>query len=139
MTDYLGIEVGIAVAFVLIVIILFRMAYIVQPGQVGLVFVLGSYMRTMEPGFVLVTVIGRMRKVTPGTGPNGSLAMLGTSEADIGPDLPFGSVRIGDRVVQARGATRIPSGSKVRVIEDSDSSGVLVALERFAAPPVRAA
>jgi len=127
--DYLGLEVGIAVAFVLIVVVIFRMAYIIRPGEVGLVFVLGRYMRTMQPGFVLVSVIGRVRKVTPGTGPNGSLGMIGSAETDLGPDLPFGSVRLGNHIVQARGATRIPFGSKVRVIDDSVPDSIVVALE----------
>jgi hypothetical protein len=139
-TDYyLGIQVGVTIAFALLVIMVVLMSHVIRPGQLGLVFLLGTYMTAVEPGFCITSPIAKLRRVTPGSGPNRSLGMIATAEAELGPDLPAGPARIGDRVVAARGSTRIPSGSRVRVIEDIDPSSVLVAIERprYNPPPKR--
>ena len=130
MADYTAVIVGVALAFIIILVLLSRMIAIVQPGQIGLVFVLGIYRRMILPGFNMVAPLSFVQKITPGSGPNRALGMLGVAESDLAPDLPLGVVRIGEMQVRARSVLPIPTGASVRVIQDSTVGIVLVVEEK---------
>jgi membrane-bound ClpP family serine protease len=127
--DYTAVIVGVVLAFIVILVLLTRMITVIQPGQVGLVFVLGAYKTGILPGFNLVAPMASVVKVTPGSGPNRALGMLGVAETALAPDRPPGSVRIGEMQLTARSATPIRAGTTVRVIQDSTVGTVLVAEE----------
>jgi membrane-bound ClpP family serine protease len=128
--DYTFVVVGILMAFIIIMILMVRMITIIQPGQLGLVFLLGAYITTANPGFNIVSPLARVVKITAGSGPNGALGMVGVADSNLGPDRPPGPVRIGDRTVPARSTSALRPGDQVRVIEDTSLGVVLVAKER---------
>lgn len=131
MTNYIPIILVEIVIFVLVVVTLTRMIYTIQPGQVGLVFRAGSFRVALRPGFNLVGPTATVRKVKVGAGPNQVLGMAGISETDLGPDVPAGSIKIGERVLRARSISGIRAGTPIRVIEDSDGGIVMVAADRL--------
>jgi regulator of protease activity HflC (stomatin/prohibitin superfamily) len=61
--DYTGIIVGIVLAFIVILVILTRMIYTIQPYQQGIVTLLGSYKRMINPGFNLVSPLAQVLKI----------------------------------------------------------------------------
>jgi len=136
--DYTAVIVVVVFAFIMILVLLTRMIVTIQPGQIGLAFLMGQYRWGLLPGLNVVHPFSYVVKVTPGSGPNKALGMLGTAETDLAPDLPPGNVRIGEMQVTARGATRIPGDTTVRVIQDVSPGLVLVAKEheRFGGPKV---
>lgn len=138
MADYTAVIVGVVLAFIIILVLLARMMVTIQAGQIGLVFLIGQYRWGLLPGLNFVHPYSHVVKVTPGDGPNKALGMLGTTGTDLAPDLPPGYVRIGEMQVTALGATRIPAGTTVRVIQDSSPGIVLVAKEneRYGGPKV---
>jgi membrane-bound ClpP family serine protease len=127
--DLFLIEAGTA-TFILIIILALMMSHTVRAGQLGLVFLFCAYVTTLQPGFSVTSPLAGVRKIIPGSGPNAVLGMIGVAESDLGPDVPLGTVRVGERAIPARGASSIPSGATVRVIEDSIPGTVLVAIER---------
>lgn len=130
MTSYILIILVEIVIFVLVLVTFTRMIYTIQPGQVGLVFRAGSFRVALRPGFNLVAPTATVRKVKIGAGPNRVLGMAGISETDLGPGVPAGSVKIGERALRARSTSGIRAGTPVRVIEDYDVGTVTVAVDR---------
>jgi len=61
--DYTAVIVGIVLAFIVILVILTRMIYTVQPYQQGIVTLLGSYKRMINPGFNLVSPLAQVLKI----------------------------------------------------------------------------
>jgi regulator of protease activity HflC (stomatin/prohibitin superfamily) len=61
--DYTTVIVGIVLAFIVILVILTRMIYTVQPYQQGIVTLLGSYKRMINPGFNLVSPLAQVLKI----------------------------------------------------------------------------
>ncbi len=61
--DYTAIIVGIVLAFIVILVILTRMIYTIQPYQQGIVTLLGSYKRMINPGFNLVSPLAQVLKI----------------------------------------------------------------------------
>jgi regulator of protease activity HflC (stomatin/prohibitin superfamily) len=61
--DYTGIIVGVVLAFIVILVILTRMIYTIQPYQQGIVTLLGSYKRMINPGFNLVSPLAQVLKI----------------------------------------------------------------------------
>jgi regulator of protease activity HflC (stomatin/prohibitin superfamily) len=63
MADYTGLIIGIVLAFIVILVILTRMIYTIQPYQQGIVTLLGSYKRMINPGFNLVSPLAQVLKI----------------------------------------------------------------------------
>jgi len=61
--DYTTVIVGIILAFIVILVILTRMIYTIQPYQQGIVTLLGSYKRMINPGFNLVSPLANVLKI----------------------------------------------------------------------------
>jgi len=61
--DYTLLIVGIVLAFVVILVILTRMIYTVQPYQQGIVTLLGSYKRMINPGFNIISPLAVVLKI----------------------------------------------------------------------------
>ncbi|MGI0071096.1 MAG: SPFH domain-containing protein [Thermoplasmata archaeon] len=61
--DYTGVIIGIVLAFIIILVILTRMIYTIQPYQQGIVTLLGSYKRMINPGFNLVSPLAQVLKI----------------------------------------------------------------------------
>jgi regulator of protease activity HflC (stomatin/prohibitin superfamily) len=61
--DYTGVIVGVVLAFIVILVILTRMIYTIQPYQQGIVTLLGSYKRMINPGFNLVSPLAQVLKI----------------------------------------------------------------------------
>ncbi|HXW66374.1 MAG TPA: SPFH domain-containing protein [Thermoplasmata archaeon] len=61
--DYTGIIIGVVLAFIVILVILTRMIYTIQPYQQGIVTLLGSYKRIINPGFNLVSPLAQVLKI----------------------------------------------------------------------------
>ncbi len=61
--DYTAVIVGIVLAFIVILVILTRMIYTIQPYQQGIVTLLGSYKRMINPGFNLVSPLAQVLKI----------------------------------------------------------------------------
>ena len=61
--DYTGIIVAIVLVAVIILVILTRMIYTIQPYQQGIVTLLGSYKRMINPGFNLVSPLATVLKI----------------------------------------------------------------------------
>jgi regulator of protease activity HflC (stomatin/prohibitin superfamily) len=61
--DYTGVIVGVILAFIVILVILTRMIYTIQPYQQGIVTLLGSYKRMINPGFNLVSPLAQVLKI----------------------------------------------------------------------------
>lgn len=129
MTDYTSVFVVVGVLAVVFGVMLYRMCTIVRAGQVGLVFIRGAYRTGIDPGFSLVAVIARVRKVKVGGGANHVLGMLGVSGSEISPDNAHGTVSIDNIRLRARGMASVRSGITVRVISDDRIGEVLVAEE----------
>jgi membrane-bound ClpP family serine protease len=127
--DDTGVIVGIFLAIIVVSVLLIRMTVVIQPGQIGLVFLMGRYRWGLLPGLNFVHPYAQVVKLTPGSGPNGILGLLGRAETDLAPDLPPGNVSIGESHFTARGATRIPAGTTVRVIKDVNPGPPVVAEE----------
>jgi membrane-bound ClpP family serine protease len=130
MTDYTTIVVTMILILIIVLVMMARMFYTIQAGQIGLVFILGAYRGVATTGLNVVSPLAHVVKVTPGSGANNALALLGVAESELGPDLPPGRVRIGDRIVAARSAAPVSVGVKVRVIQDNSPGIVLVTRER---------
>ena len=128
-TDYTFVFVGLALCFIVILILVTRMVTIIRPGQLGIIYFFGRYATAVKPGFNIVSPVARVRRFAVGSGINASLGLLGTAEADLGPDRPLGRVRIGDRVVAARSVSAVRAGDEVRVIDDIGAGVVLVGRE----------
>jgi membrane-bound ClpP family serine protease len=128
--DYTSVLVAVSVLAVILVIMMFRMFYTIQPGQLGLVFLLGLYVTTIQPGFSVVSPLANVRKVQPGTGANTILALTALTLSDMDPKGPPGEIRVGNRKVAARAQSRVKSGTNVTVIEDVTRGVVLVGIDR---------
>jgi regulator of protease activity HflC (stomatin/prohibitin superfamily) len=63
MADYTLVIVGIVLAFIVILVLLTRMIYTIQPYQQGIVTLLGSYKRMINPGFNLVSPLAVVLKI----------------------------------------------------------------------------
>ena len=61
--DYTGIIIGVVLAFILILVLLTRMIYTIQPYQQGIVTLLGSYKRMINPGFNMVSPLSQVLKI----------------------------------------------------------------------------
>jgi regulator of protease activity HflC (stomatin/prohibitin superfamily) len=61
--DYTGVIIGVVLAFIVILVILTRMIYTIQPYQQGIVTLLGSYKRMINPGFNLVSPLAQVLKI----------------------------------------------------------------------------
>jgi regulator of protease activity HflC (stomatin/prohibitin superfamily) len=61
--DYTGVIIGVVLAFIIILVILTRMIYTIQPYQQGIVTLLGSYKRMINPGFNLVSPLAQVLKI----------------------------------------------------------------------------
>jgi regulator of protease activity HflC (stomatin/prohibitin superfamily) len=61
--DYTFVIVGIVLAFVIILVLLTRMIYTIQPYQQGIVTLLGSYKRMINPGFNIVSPLASVLKI----------------------------------------------------------------------------
>ncbi|MGP8073311.1 MAG: SPFH domain-containing protein [Thermoplasmata archaeon] len=61
--DYTGIILAIVLVAVIILVILTRMIYTIQPYQQGIVTLLGSYKRMINPGFNLVSPLATVLKI----------------------------------------------------------------------------
>ena len=61
--DYTFVIVGIVLAFVVILVLLTRMIYTIQPYQQGIVTLLGSYKRMINPGFNIVSPLASVLKI----------------------------------------------------------------------------
>lgn len=63
MADYTFLIVGIVLAFIVILVLMTRMIYTIQPYQQGIVTLLGSYKRMINPGFNLVSPLAVVLKI----------------------------------------------------------------------------
>jgi len=61
--DYTWVILGVVLAFVVILVLLTRMIYTIQPYQQGIVTLLGSYKRMINPGFNLVSPLASVLKI----------------------------------------------------------------------------
>ena len=61
--DYTGVIVGVVLAFIVILVLLTRMIYTIQPYQQGIVTLLGSYKRIINPGFNIVSPLSQVLKI----------------------------------------------------------------------------
>jgi regulator of protease activity HflC (stomatin/prohibitin superfamily) len=61
--DYTGVFVGIVLAFIILLVLLTRMIYTVNPYQQGIVILLGSYKRLINPGFNIVSPLATVQKI----------------------------------------------------------------------------
>ena len=61
--DYTGVIIGIVLAFIVILVLLTRMIYTIQPYQQGIVTLLGSYKRMINPGFNIVSPLSQVLKI----------------------------------------------------------------------------
>ncbi|HTT15039.1 MAG TPA: SPFH domain-containing protein [Thermoplasmata archaeon] len=61
--DYTGVIVGIVLAFIVILVLLTRMIYTINPYQQGIVILLGSYKRLINPGFNIVSPLATVQKI----------------------------------------------------------------------------
>ncbi|HXY46693.1 MAG TPA: SPFH domain-containing protein [Thermoplasmata archaeon] len=63
MADYTFLIIGIVLAFIVILVLMTRMIYTIQPYQQGIVTLLGSYKRMINPGFNLVSPLAVVLKI----------------------------------------------------------------------------
>jgi regulator of protease activity HflC (stomatin/prohibitin superfamily) len=63
MVDYTGFFVVVVLVLVIILVLLTRMIYTIQPYQQGIVTLLGSYKRMINPGFNLVSPLAQVLKI----------------------------------------------------------------------------
>ena len=120
----------IATGFVVLMgILIYRMATIIKPGYVGLVFMRGRYRTGLDPGFAIVAVNATLRKVKVADGPNHALGKLGVAESEISTDGSRSSIRVDGIQLGARAGSPIARGVTVRVIKDEVPGEVLVAEE----------
>jgi regulator of protease activity HflC (stomatin/prohibitin superfamily) len=63
MADYTALIVGIVLVFIVILVLLTRMIYTVNPYQQGIVILLGSYKRLINPGFNIVSPLATVQKI----------------------------------------------------------------------------
>ena len=61
--DYTGVIIGVVLAFIIILVLLTRMIYTIQPYQQGIVTLLGSYKRMINPGFNIVSPLSQVLKI----------------------------------------------------------------------------
>jgi regulator of protease activity HflC (stomatin/prohibitin superfamily) len=61
--DYTAIIVGIVLVFIVILVLLTRMIYTINPYQQGIVILLGSYKRLINPGFNMVSPLATVQKI----------------------------------------------------------------------------
>jgi regulator of protease activity HflC (stomatin/prohibitin superfamily) len=61
--DYTGVIVGIVLAFIVLLVLLTRMIYTINPYQQGIVILLGSYKRLINPGFNIVSPLATVQKI----------------------------------------------------------------------------
>jgi regulator of protease activity HflC (stomatin/prohibitin superfamily) len=62
-TDYTWVIVGVVLAFIVILVLLTRMIYTIQPYQQGIVTLLGSYKRMINPGFNIISPLAVVLKI----------------------------------------------------------------------------
>jgi regulator of protease activity HflC (stomatin/prohibitin superfamily) len=63
MTDYTGVIVAAVLILVILLVLLTRMIYTIQPYQQGIVTLLGSYKRMINPGFNIVSPLAQVLKI----------------------------------------------------------------------------
>jgi membrane-bound ClpP family serine protease len=124
--DLLYIAAGVVV---LMSIVIYRMATIIKPGYVGLVFMRGQYRTGLDPGFAMVAINATLQKVKVAEGPNHALGKLGVAESEISTDASGSSIRVDGIQLAARAVSPIGRGVTVRVIKDELPGEVLVAEE----------
>ncbi|EQD78913.1 Band 7 protein, partial [mine drainage metagenome] len=61
--DYTGIIVLLVLAFLIIIILLYRAIYTIQPYQNGIVTLLGSYKKIINPGFNIISPLSTVMKI----------------------------------------------------------------------------
>ncbi len=61
--DYTGVIVGIVLVFIVLLVLLTRMIYTINPYQQGIVILLGSYKRLINPGFNIVSPLATVQKI----------------------------------------------------------------------------
>lgn len=133
------IELTVVSVFVIIIgfVLVYRMVHAINPGKLGLAFVLGVYLTTLRPGLNFVSPLAKVQVITAGSGANGALGLTGTALADLDPQGSPGPVQIGDRTLQARAVRQIRTGTLVTVIGDASPGAVLVGVDRRASQSAR--
>jgi regulator of protease activity HflC (stomatin/prohibitin superfamily) len=63
MVDYTGVIVAAVLILVILLVLLTRMIYTIQPYQQGIVTLLGSYKRMINPGFNIVSPLAQVLKI----------------------------------------------------------------------------
>ncbi|EQD28316.1 Band 7 protein, partial [mine drainage metagenome] len=61
--DYTGLIVGVVIALFVLLVLLARMIYTIQPYQQGIVTLLGSYKRIINPGFNIISPLATVLKI----------------------------------------------------------------------------
>jgi regulator of protease activity HflC (stomatin/prohibitin superfamily) len=61
--DYTGVIIGLVFAAIVILVVVTRMMYTIQPYQQGIVTLLGSYKRMINPGFNVVSPLAQVLKI----------------------------------------------------------------------------
>jgi membrane-bound ClpP family serine protease len=130
MTDTLTLLLVAVFTVFIILLLINRMIQVVQPGQIGLVYIQGTFRVAIRPGLNLVSPIAIVQRVRVGDGPNGSLGMVGTAETNLAPDTPAGLIRLGDRTLSARSDWPVSAGTVIRVIQDAEPGLVIVTRDR---------
>ena len=132
MLDPLALTVLAVFVVVIILLIMARMMQQIAPGKLGLVYMMGQYVRTLRPGFWIVSPSASVRIIVAGSGVNAALGLVGVAMADLDPQSLPGPIQVGPRTIMARSVARINSGASVTVIGDLSPGVVLVASDRTA-------
>jgi len=85
-TDYTAVYLAVGLIFVILLILLFRMIWIIKPCEVGVVTLLGAYKMVIRPGFSMASPLAKVVRVD-----------LRTQHVALPPttfNLPSGATRI---------------------------------------------
>lgn len=101
---------------VFIMSILYRTIIVINPGQEGLLYILGRYRRTLRPGLWFVHPLSQVIKVASGQQIQIQPGALGVVDVTVEAEGFEGRVRIGETIVAARSSGTLSPGTKVRVV-----------------------
>lgn len=112
----------IAVISIVITLVIFwlvaRAIVIVGPGEEVVVYLFGRYSGTLGPGFHVINPNSRVIRAGGRNAKSSPVGAIGTVSIESGPDSLAGRVLVGDEVYVARSPTRIPAGTKVRIVSE---------------------
>lgn len=102
--------------WIVVMVILYRSIITIAPGQEGLVYYMGKYRRTLQPGFNVIHPLGQVVKVAYGSSDKIQLGAIAIVDVPTDYESYRGRIRVGKTVIAARSQGTLSAGTRVRVI-----------------------